>query len=236
MAVMSGFMTPADTTLDLLRSWLPAGCALASGPIGEPGPGAYPDEDAAVAQAVPKRRFEFRAGRACARRALKALDGPAAAIGRGPAGEPIWPSGFTGSITHSDDLAAAVVARAAVVSAIGLDMEDDEPLEATLTGVVCRPEELAAATASGPRDLDPAKRLLVCKEAFIKFNYALTGTLAELLAIRVDLRRASNTAQGFRATWSPGRADARSVGYEGRLAWSCGRIAALMYVRRNGES
>ena len=236
MAVMSGGVDALDLTLDWLRPWLPAECVLAAGPIGEPGPGAYPDEDAAVARAVPKRRFEFRAGRACARQALLDLDGPPAAIGRGPAGEPIWPPGFTGSIAHTERLAAAVVARAAAVLAIGLDVEDDAPLEAMLTGVVCRPDELSAAAAAGPPELDPAKRLLVCKEAFIKFNYALTGTLAELLDIRIDLQRPSKASQAFRATWSPGLAGALSVGYEGRLAWSCGSMAAVMYVRRTGES
>jgi 4'-phosphopantetheinyl transferase EntD len=227
---------PPALTLDWLRPWLPAGCALASGPIGEPGPAPHPEEEAAIARAVAKRRFEFRAGRACARQAVVELGGPAGAIGRGPAGEPIWPAGFTGSITHTDDLAAAVVARASAIRAIGLDMEDDAPLDAMLTGVVGRPEELSAAAAAGPHDLDPAKRLLVCKEAFIKFNYALTGTLAELLDIRIDLGRTSKTAQGFHAIWSPRRSGFRSAGYEGRLAWSCGRVASLMYVRRTGDS
>jgi 4'-phosphopantetheinyl transferase EntD len=223
-------MTSADPILDWLRPLLPAGSALAAGPIGAPAPSPYPAEEAAVAWAVDKRRFEFRAGRAYARQALAELGGPNAAVGRGPGGDPIWPAGFTGSITHTDDLAAAVAARTGDVRAIGLDVEDDAPLETTLTGVVCRPDELAAAAAAGPPELDAAKRLLVCKEAFIKLNHSLTATLAELLDIGIELQPPTRAGQAFRATWAPRLAAARSSGCDGRLAWGGGRIAAVIYV------
>lgn len=46
-----------------------------------------------------------------------------AAIGRGPAGEPLWPAGTTGSITHKGDIAAAAVARTSEVLGVGIDAE-----------------------------------------------------------------------------------------------------------------
>lgn len=67
-----------------------------------------PEEAPIIECAVTSRRREFAAGRRCARAALAALGGPAAPIGRGRMGEPLWPQGFAGSITHSRRFAAAV--------------------------------------------------------------------------------------------------------------------------------
>lgn len=77
---------------------------------------AVPDD---LAGAVPKRRSEFLAGRACAalalRQAGKAEDVPR--HGRAP----VWPTGIAGSITHSRDRAIAAVSTH--YAAVGLDCE-----------------------------------------------------------------------------------------------------------------
>lgn len=78
----------------------------------------------AIARAVPKRRMEFLAGRLCAREALHRLTGigdvPAIAQSKAP----VWPADLVGSITHSGDLAAALVAPALNYRGVGLDAED----------------------------------------------------------------------------------------------------------------
>jgi 4'-phosphopantetheinyl transferase EntD len=78
------------------------------------------DEAALVANAVEKRRREFALGRACAHAALNQL-GKDAMIGRRPDGAPLWPAGVTGSITHTDGYACAVVTT--TFRAIGVDAE-----------------------------------------------------------------------------------------------------------------
>ncbi|WP_374216235.1 4'-phosphopantetheinyl transferase, partial [Frankia sp. R82] len=55
-----------------------------------------------VARAVPSRRAEFVTGRACARLALARLGVAPRPILRGPRGEPTWPRGIVGSITHCE--------------------------------------------------------------------------------------------------------------------------------------
>jgi enterobactin synthetase component D / holo-[acyl-carrier protein] synthase len=46
----------------------------------------------------------------------------------GPAGEPGWPPGVTGSITHCPGYRACAVARTEDLAAIGIDAEPDEEL------------------------------------------------------------------------------------------------------------
>src|SRR5580692_9704966 len=60
----------------------------------------FPIEISVIASAAPPRMATFRAGRACARGALKELGSRNVAIPIGPSGAPIWPPGFVGSITH----------------------------------------------------------------------------------------------------------------------------------------
>ena len=88
-------------------------------------PDAYllPAEEHLVAKAVAKRRREVTNARTCARRALAGLGIAETAIPRGPKGQPIWPTGVVGSITHTTGYVAAAVAHAAKVRSIGVDAE-----------------------------------------------------------------------------------------------------------------
>lgn len=69
--------------------------------------------------AVPKRRSEFLAGRACAALALRQA-GQAESVPRNGRA-PVWPTGVAGSITHSRDRAIATVSTH--YAAVGLDCE-----------------------------------------------------------------------------------------------------------------
>jgi 4'-phosphopantetheinyl transferase EntD len=88
----------------------------------------FPQELATVARATESRRREFATGRACARAALARLGHPAVAVPRGPRGDPVWPEGVVGSITHCAGYRAAAVARAEDVLSLGIDAEPDEAL------------------------------------------------------------------------------------------------------------
>lgn len=60
-----------------------------------------------LAKAVPKRRSEFLAGRFCAALALRAV-GACETVGRNGRA-PVWPPGVSGSISHTEDRAMAVI-------------------------------------------------------------------------------------------------------------------------------
>jgi 4'-phosphopantetheinyl transferase EntD len=80
-------------------------------------------EEALVEKAAPKRRREFALGRACARSALEKLGHGGAVIGKGANGAPLWPDGITGSITHTQNYAAALVGETRRFFGIGVDAE-----------------------------------------------------------------------------------------------------------------
>ena len=169
----------------------PAAVAAESlGPDPPAGPGLFPAEEALVRTAGPGRRAEFTAGRACARAALAGLglaglDLAAAPVLAGRAGEPRWPAGVTGSITHCAGYRACAVARIADVAAIGIDAEPDAGLPAGLIESVAGPAERAwLARQAAPAPAVCWDRLLFsAKEAAGKLWYPLTGHwpgLAEL--------------------------------------------------------
>jgi enterobactin synthetase component D len=76
--------------------------------------------------AQPLRRLQYAAGRYCASRAIEALDPPSAAgiVGRGVAGEPIWPAGIVGSITHSGAFVSAAAAYGSDAAGVGIDTQE----------------------------------------------------------------------------------------------------------------
>jgi 4'-phosphopantetheinyl transferase EntD len=137
----------------------------------------YPEEAAAVANAVPRRRAEFATGRHCARQALAALGMPPAPLLPGHQRAPVWPAGIVGSLTHCDGYRAASVARGTDLRGIGIDAEPDLPLPdgvlATIAGGAER-EHLADLVRHRP---GPAwDRLMFCaKEAVYKVWSPLTG-------------------------------------------------------------
>jgi 4'-phosphopantetheinyl transferase EntD len=102
----------------------------------------FPEEEAVVVRAVEKRRREFTTARMCARVALEKLGFPPMAIPTGERGEPLWPEGALGSITHCDGYRASAVARSREIVTLGIDAERNAALPDGLLGDIARPEEL----------------------------------------------------------------------------------------------
>ncbi|HEV3071940.1 MAG TPA: 4'-phosphopantetheinyl transferase superfamily protein [Solirubrobacteraceae bacterium] len=102
----------------------------------------FAEEEAALGQAVEKRRREFTTARGCAHRALAELGLPPLPIPSGPRGEPCWPAGVVGSITHCHAYRACAVASATEVIALGIDAEPHESLPDGVLAAVARAEEL----------------------------------------------------------------------------------------------
>lgn len=108
------------------------------------------DAPASIQRSVAKRQAEYLAGRLCARTALQQVNAelgvqaPSIAPILGEDRAPIWPAHITGSITHSDGWAAAIVASNSAWRGLGLDAET--LLEATraerLAGEILNPAEL----------------------------------------------------------------------------------------------
>jgi 4'-phosphopantetheinyl transferase EntD len=140
-----------------------------------------------IAGAMEARYREFVTARACARRALTLLGLHEQAIGVGAGGEPCWPAGVVGSITHCTGYRGAVVGRRADVAAIGIDAEPNEPLPAAvLAAISTGPERARSAELQATRAAVCWDRLLWCaKEAAYKAWYPLARQRLEAGSVRV---------------------------------------------------
>jgi 4'-phosphopantetheinyl transferase EntD len=150
----------------------------------------FPAEEAVLSGAPAWRRAEFATGRACARAALAALGLPAVPILPGPRGEPQWPAGVAGSITHCAGYRACAAARLADLAAIGIDAEPDYPLPDGLLEDVAVPAErgwLADRMAAAP-EVRWDTLLFSAKESAYKAWFPLTGRPLRFQDAAVTLR------------------------------------------------
>lgn len=132
-----------------------------------------PQEAAQFGWAVEKRVKEFTISRTCARRALQKLGLPATPILRGSHGEPVWPAGVVGSITHCDGYCAAAVALTSKVLAVGIDAEVHAALPLDVLHQVCFDDELLWLNQSPP-DIHWDCLMFSIKEAVFKAWFPLT--------------------------------------------------------------
>ncbi|WP_078965630.1 4'-phosphopantetheinyl transferase family protein [Streptomyces aureocirculatus] len=151
----------------------------------------FPEEAAYVVKAVPKRKNEFATARHCARTALARIGLPPAPILRGDKGEPLWPAGVVGSMTHCLGYRAAVVARSGDVLSLGVDAEPAEVLkDAGVLDLVSDETERAMLSALAADDSSvPWDRLLFsAKETVYKTWFPLTGRWLGFEEARLDIR------------------------------------------------
>ncbi|HEV7358239.1 MAG TPA: 4'-phosphopantetheinyl transferase superfamily protein [Steroidobacteraceae bacterium] len=164
---------PAKSSTSL-RGLFPPGALVAElrGP-GDPA-ALLPEETLCVKGAVQKRVQEFAAGRACAHRLLGELGIDDFSIKVADDRRPLWPDALVGSITHTSDFCAVVVAKKETLGAVGIDSEIAGSVEAHLWRGICTPSE-TAWLRSLPEDEQTAAATLIfsAKEAFYKCQYPL---------------------------------------------------------------
>jgi len=135
----------------------------------------FPAEEALMARAVAARRREFATGRDCAHRALERLGAAAVPVLAGNRGEPVWPAGVVGSITHCRGYRGCAVAAATEMATIGIDAEPHEPLPEGLVERVAGEEEKSGLAQLARADPAIAwdRLLFSAKEALYKAWYPL---------------------------------------------------------------
>ena len=192
----------------------------------------FPEEAALVTRAVASRQAAFGAGRACARVALAGLGRSPAPIGTGPKGEPLWPAGVVGSLTHCAGYAAAVVADVAHYRSLGVDAEPDLALPTGVLDVVGRPEERARVTElAACRPGTAWDRLLFCaKEAVYKAWYPLTGRWLDFEDVTVALDPDARTFAAALHVPGPVVDGRRTHGFAGRWLGGTGLLVTLVAV------
>lgn len=162
----------------MLDELLPTGI-VAVETIGHEDPAArlLPEELPMVAKSVAKRTREVTNARSCARRALAALGRPEVPILRGVKGEPLWPDGVVGSITHTSGYYAAAVAESSTARSVGVDAEVHDELPDGVLEHVAFGAELSRL--ADLRAADPSvwwdRLLFSAKESVYKAWYPLAG-------------------------------------------------------------
>ena len=145
------------------------GLVAACGRVADHASSLLPDERIGLERMADVRRAEYSSGRRVAREALGLLgieDCAVAARGR----LPMWPPGVVGSITHSRELALAMVGRVGAVAGIGVDLEQEDRVDAHVAERVLVPEERRRLAEEDWRTM-----LFAAKEAVYKAVNPLVG-------------------------------------------------------------
>jgi 4'-phosphopantetheinyl transferase EntD len=132
-----------------------------------------PEEEPLIAKSVAKRRNEFITVRYCARQALGELGLPPVPILKGDKGEPCWPDGVVGSLTHCEGYRGAAVGRYGAVRSVGIDAEPHDVLPKGVLDAISLPAERTGLQAL-PGGLHWDRILFCAKEATYKAWYPLT--------------------------------------------------------------
>jgi 4'-phosphopantetheinyl transferase EntD len=146
----------------------------------------FESERLALGCAVQKRRREFVTGRACARLALRRLGAPVVAIPSGARGEPRWPPGIVGSITHCHGYRACAVAWSEALAGIGIDAEPNAPLPAGVLEAVAHGGE-REQLAAGMSQTDLGRLAFSAKEAVFKAWFPLARRWLDFTDVTLSL-------------------------------------------------
>jgi enterobactin synthetase component D len=171
---------------------------------------AVPDQ---LAEAAPRRIATYVVGRYCADQALRLAGHPAPvpAVGRDAHGAPLWPRGWVGSLSHTDDSCVAVCAQNSVVSYLGVDCE--RIVSRKIANEIAKsvaPEVVNGSASLGGFDVPTALTLAFsAKEALFKALFPHVGHFfgfeaAQLVRIHpahvtLELRLVSDLTDQFHA-------------------------------------
>jgi 4'-phosphopantetheinyl transferase EntD len=217
------------TWRDILAALVPAGVVVEVAELETTWGEIYPEEEASVRGAAMRRRQEFAAGRLCARRALDRLGVPGGPIPVGRRGEPLWPEGVVGGISHCSNYCGVVVARDTCLAGIGLDLECVDDVRPELWRHICTPDELRQlyALPDGQRR-SVAAVIFSAKESAYKCQYPLTGQWLDFsdVAIHVDAHESRCMVHFIRAEHP-----ACPTELEGRYVVCDGLVATAVAIR-----
>jgi len=158
-----------------------------------------PAEAPAIANAIPKRKREFAAGRRAAREALRAINHAGVAIPKGADRTPVFPEGIAGSITHNRLAALAIVAPKSQFRTLGVDIEPAQALKPQLLKAICTEQDRDMLSALPEADrLLLARCLFSAKEAVFKAQYPITRQVFGFDAASITFNAVRS---GFTATF-----------------------------------
>lgn len=192
----------------------------------------FPAEEAIVRNAVDKRRREFTTARWCVRQALDRMGRPAVPILPGSRGEPQWPDGVVGSITHCAGYRAAALAEAGKVTTVGIDAEPNEGLGNGVLEAVSLPEErtrIAALLRDHPR-IRWDRMLFSAKESVYKAWFPLTARWLDFEDANISINPDDGTFRADLLVTGPWVNGGKVKGFSGRWLVENGLVVTAITV------
>jgi 4'-phosphopantetheinyl transferase EntD len=155
--------------------WLDADTVLVLNVLGDYRALLLPNELGIAREMTLQRSLEFASGRHVARLALAAIGQPPASIPIGAGGEPIFPQGVVGSLSHTSRHAVALVSGANRHASVGVDVGDARTLGKAAARLMTA-AEIDLVTAKGWASTEEQAQNVVfgAKEALFKCQYPLT--------------------------------------------------------------
>lgn len=192
----------------------------------------FPQEEQLVARAVDKRRTEFATARRCAREALARHGFAPAPLLTGERGQPLWPAGMTGSITHCAGYRAAAVARTADLGSVGVDAEPHAPLPDGVLETIALPAELArlGALAGSHPEVCWDRVLFSAKESVYKAWFPLARRWLDFTEADLVFDPAAATFSATVLIEAPRYGDGPLSRFEGRFAASADLVVTAVTV------
>ncbi|QBF31987.1 4'-phosphopantetheinyl transferase [Thalassococcus sp. S3] len=192
-----------------------------------PADGLLPSENRDTARMVEARQREFAAGRRAARAAMAPFGYASTPIPQGADRAPIWPDGLVGSISHTKKACVAALALRSDYRSIGIDIEEDSPLEKALWPVICTETErtwLRSQPEAQQGHL--AKIIFSAKEAVYKCQYPISQAVFGFDRVDIALNAKDFSAR-FRTDIPPFRTGTR---LSGRYDLADGLIMTLLHL------
>ncbi|MEU8270038.1 4'-phosphopantetheinyl transferase superfamily protein [Sphaerisporangium sp. NPDC049002] len=222
----------------MIKSILPD-CVVAADVFTDaPEPALFPEEELAIIHADDKRRKEFGTARVCAHDALRKLGMRPSPVLPGLRGEPQWPPGVVGSITHCAGYRGAVLGISSKVTTIGIDAEPNEALVPGVLDAISLPEEresLRKLAARHPR-VHWDRLLFSAKESVYKAWFPLTKRWLDFEDILINIDPVNGNFSAWLRVTGPRVRGQRITAFSGRWVAEAGLILTAIVVPSPGRS
>lgn len=138
----------------------------------------------------PQRKSEYSSGRRVAHEALKLLAGAPAAVTRNGR-LPEWPAGYRGTISHSREIAIAMVASTSNCHGIGLDVVQKNAVSAKVGARIMLAEEMLPPWRFS--DTDWRAIVFCAKESVYKAVYPEIGEFLEFRDVEIKMNESDRS-------------------------------------------
>jgi len=131
-----------------------------------------------IKKACIKRQSDYLAGRYCASNVLKALGKEGVTyIASAEDRSPVWPQGYTGSVSHSENIAVAAACHHSSFQSLGIDIEfhmKEKTLNSVCEAISIAQERSAESVPSGLTRSEYFTLVFSAKESIFKAIHPLT--------------------------------------------------------------